>query len=203
MTYRYTLRSGKVILINFCEHFLCSDRQMSYCVLPNKDFSSPNGAVKVLVDKEAAKRGVFDPYFEIDGERRSFSHYDYLTIDQLIKKIHQGALTKGEVDRDQFMATLLKESDNIGFVFVNAKYPFDEALGEVFVPVETDKFSKVDWEFKVPLQHGEILGEIFTSDLFRCLCDGTVKLVDRNNALANKPIGKILGRILKTIKKPI
>ena len=190
MTCRYTL-NNKTIIMNICERFLEPGKEVCYHLDSDRDSYSHRNVVEVLIDEETDK-----PYFEIGDEQRYFSDYDYLPLDEFIKKVHKGALSRGEIDRDQFVATLLKEMGSIGFVF-------SEDPEQIFSPLWLEELKDKDLELKMSLiNYGGMVVEVFTADLFRSLLDGSAKVVNREKPMKVKKVETIFNKILHYIRNP-
>lgn len=194
MTYTYTLSNNQKISMDIWPNLLGLGKKVCYRDQTCTGKESTMKTLEVLMDPDSKEM-----FFELDGELKSFADFDYLPLDELIKKIHKGALTRGEITRDQFVATLLKESGNIGFVFPAYEHG---PVRRIFGLVENEESSRDNWANKITLRSGGLMSELYTSDIFRDLCAGNLKLVNINPTLERQSLGRTLAKILNNIKNP-
>ena len=194
MTCKYTLKNGQTIFMDICERFLEVGKEICYRHREDKAIDPANKILRVLIDEITGK-----PYFVFEGERIYFSDYDYLSIEEFIYMAKHGALTKGQINYQDFVATLFKGCNNIGFVFFDDDH--DKIRG-IYEPVIPEEGNISNWENLIDLQNGDTVEHFFTRDLFRLLCQGEVKIVDSNQPLKDQPLERILRRAKRTIIKP-
>lgn len=182
MTYTYTIKKDQKISIDIWPHLLGPGKMVCYRDQSCTGKEATMKTLEVFLDPDKEEM-----YFMLDGEIKYFNDYDFLPLEELIKKFHQG------VSCQDFLATLLRESEDIGFISSSDIYPFNAFRGEVLIPYETEEKLKTKWEHKILLQHPSgVIGELFTSDLFDALCDGSVRLLSRKTYKKGETAAKTL-----------
>jgi|GEM_PF-3083783 len=137
-------------------------------------------------------------FFEFNGEKIKFEDFEFMTVDQLIEKLSLSE-DKSEVREDDFIATFLKDTDNVGLIDKLDEYDkFARCFGIgltsstgntkecLCVPTER-RYEKYDWSYKVTLEAADEDKRIdyayknyYFSDLVSLIKDGHIKLVNRN-----------------------
>ncbi len=194
MTCKYTLKNGETIIMDIFERFLEPGKKVVYHPASDMNSYLPKNIIEVLMDEETNK-----PYFIIGDEQRYFSDYDYLSLNEFIEKIHKGASSGRGLTYEDFIATLFKEKDNIGFVLLNYE---ENGIIRVFCPIGTEIIPETNWENKIFLKAGGIEEELYTRELFKLICVGDVKVVNRGEPIKVNQTEVFIRRILSYIKRP-
>lgn len=187
MVRQYTLKSGEVIH-TWYDHF---GRVRIY-----KDRVSDEEVCTLIPDTST---GV--PIIEYKGEKINVEEYDHMPLEELLDKVEecQRKDDRWAIRQDDALATIMKESDRIGFVMeVNCFDTIVPGLGFGFksdrikmealmIPFE-DRWKKNDWHYKIELMAEEeevrpLVGRetMYFSDLWSSVMTGKwIRIVDRN-----------------------
>lgn len=137
-------------------------------------------------------------FFEFNGEKIKFEDFEFMTVDQLIEKLSLNE-DKSAIREDDFLATFLKDTDNVGVIDKLDEYDkFARCFGIgltssnsnkkecLCVPTER-RYEKYDWSYKVTLEAADedirvdyAYKSYYFSDLVSLIKDGHIKLVNRN-----------------------
>ena len=154
-----------------------------------------------------------DPTVVYYGETIHINEFNYMPLEELIEKVEEGIRINDRwvARHEDALATLMKESDRIGFVMevecfntiipglgIGLKGSGSPKVECLMVPFE-DRWNKKDWHYKVELRPDNenlrpMVGRetLYFSDLWDSVTRGVwIKLVDREKWRAEHPDDKV------------
>lgn len=216
----YTLKTGEKIAVFLWNDILNNDSHRSETtyrkILPDGSYSDKEYKLKIKYDYEKLKL-----YFVINGQKIYFEDFEFLPVDKLVEKI-KNRTDRWSVKDDELMATLIKDTDNVGIIFQLRKYetiiPYlgvaivsdDNKQKILCIPTER-YYKKSSWSYKVTLEaKDEEMRKLFSneniyfSDLWSLIMEGKVELVNKNTYIEHQELetSKEKGFIRKLFSKP-
>lgn len=151
-------------------------------------------------------------YINYKDKKVYLNDYKYDTVDELATKIEDYKSKKDvfPINNDQVLATLMKDTQNIGIIFDLYTYDIITPFGISFTGSKTvpvlctladERYKKSDWGYKITLkpaysefEHIVAKRDLYFSDFCSLLCSGDVKIVNLHKykkELEEKQIEKI------------
>lgn len=192
----YTLKNGEK-LYTFCSKY-------GGVTVYDKEVGGNEVAV---LEKHKREDGTI--YFKYNGEIIEYDSFDHMTFDELLSKVEQGIKNgnRWEVYEDEALATIMRETDRVGFVMevncfdvVVPQFGFGvrsdrNKIKALMIPFE-ERWKKDDWHYKIELcAENEATREatgyetMYFSDLWSGVMSGKwIKLVDRAKYREENPV---------------
>lgn len=141
-------------------------------------------------------------YFNFESKKIYVHDYDYLSLDELIEKIH-----KGDISFDEFVSTFVKEGKNVIITekvpALNQKmqnvrsYEYKPLMMDIDSKLVDDEYKECMWYHKIALEPISLedkknygVHEYYTSDLYSLVKNGYFKLSNKSNVKTLKKLVK-------------
>lgn len=192
MVVKYTLKTGALISIFLWDDIYEGDIWRKFV-----EVQSLKPFFKHEIRKTMYKDNTGRVYFMWNRERIYVDSFNFMPVDELINNIDEA------IEYD-FLATLLKDTDNIGFfvdlAIVDTIVPsmgigISSGKENRFfcIPEETSRYQKKNWSYKVhvtpydkSLRPFVQSRDFYLSDLWSLIKSGNIKLVNKNDVISGR-----------------